>query len=123
MKTSSKLISSYTRAQAISDGALVDASTLASEAGIKFPCALTCAAWERCVALPMGYRGCQDESGRLWDVLWMLRVAMRNVSGDTVRYKLSVRRGRRQCLETLKAVCGPGDHGEPTITIMLPDED
>jgi hypothetical protein len=23
----------------------------------------------------------------------------------------------------LKAVCGPGDEGEPVITIMLPDED
>jgi len=23
----------------------------------------------------------------------------------------------------LKAVCGPGDEGEPVITVMLPDED
>ena len=23
----------------------------------------------------------------------------------------------------LKAVCGPGDKGEPVVTIMLPDED
>ncbi len=23
----------------------------------------------------------------------------------------------------LKAVCGPGDDGEPVITVMLPDED
>lgn len=23
----------------------------------------------------------------------------------------------------LKAVCGPGDDGEPVLTIMLPDED
>ena len=26
-------------------------------------------------------------------------------------------------LVTLKAICGPGDRGEPVITIMLPDED
>lgn len=28
-----------------------------------------------------------------------------------------------QKLVTLRAVCGPGDHGEPVITIMNPDED
>jgi len=26
-------------------------------------------------------------------------------------------------LVTLKAACGPGDNGEPVITIMKPDED
>ena len=25
-------------------------------------------------------------------------------------------------LVRLKAVCGPGDHGEPVVTVMLPDE-
>ena len=28
-----------------------------------------------------------------------------------------------QRLITLKAVCAPGDNGEPVITIMKPDED
>jgi hypothetical protein len=26
-------------------------------------------------------------------------------------------------LVRLKALCGPGDHGEPVVTIMLPEED
>jgi len=29
----------------------------------------------------------------------------------------------KQVTRTLKAVSGPGDSGEPVITIMLPDED
>jgi len=29
----------------------------------------------------------------------------------------------RARLVTLKALCGPGDDGEPVITIMLPEED
>jgi hypothetical protein len=30
---------------------------------------------------------------------------------------------RTPALVRLKAVCGPGDRGEPVITIMLPEED
>ena len=26
-------------------------------------------------------------------------------------------------LSQLKALCGPGDDGEPVVTVMLPDED
>ena len=43
-------IHSYTRAQAIEDGQLIDVSTVAREAGIVWPVALTSAAWDDCVA-------------------------------------------------------------------------
>jgi hypothetical protein len=59
----------YSRAEAIADGVLVDVSEVANEAGLRFPVALTRAVWERCVAVPPGV-ACQDEAGRLWDVLW-----------------------------------------------------
>ena len=62
------LIYRYTRAQAIEDGVLIDVSAVACEAGIAYPVALTSAAWGRCVAVPPGVE-CQDEAGRLWDVL------------------------------------------------------
>ncbi len=32
-------------------------------------------------------------------------------------------RGGTPPLVRLKALYGPGDHGEPVITVMLPDED
>ena len=58
----------YTRAQAIEDGILVDVSETAREAGFKIPVAVTRAVWDSLVALPEGYQGFQDERGRLWDV-------------------------------------------------------
>ena len=41
-------ISVYTRAQAIEDGVLVDAGSMASEAGFRWPVAFTAAAWADC---------------------------------------------------------------------------
>lgn len=67
-----EVISSYSRSQAIEDGYLVDVSETAREAGIRFPVALTRAVWDAYVEVPPKAEG-QDEAGRLWDVLWMLR--------------------------------------------------
>ena len=70
------LIHRYSRADALRDGVLIDVSATAREAGIRYPVALTCAAWARCVAVPAGVIG-QDEAGRLWDVLMVLRALIR----------------------------------------------
>ena len=122
-----EVISTYTRAQALEDGFLVDVSEMAREAGTKFAVALTRAVWTNYVEVPEGVVA-QDESGRLWDILWMLRCQIRRSRGDTLHFQLYVRnhtreRLTRQDLVMLKAICGPGDEGEPVITIMLPDED
>jgi hypothetical protein len=104
----------------------VDVSETAKEAGIVFPVALTAAVWARCVAVPAGVE-CQDESGRLWDVVWMLRLAIgRSSGGEEVRFGVHVRNDNREGtppLVRLKALCGPGDQGEPVVTVMMPDED
>ena len=63
-----EVIFSYTRAQAIADGVLMDVSELAQESGFRFPVAVTAGVWAECVAVPDGVEG-QDETGRLWDVL------------------------------------------------------
>lgn len=116
----------YTRSDAIRDGVLIDVSDVAREAGFRYPVALTSAVWERCVIVPPGVL-CQDEPGRLWDVVWMLRCAIaRGQAGTVVSFALHVRNDNRERtlpLFRLKAVCGPGDQGEPVLTIMLPDED
>lgn len=119
------VIHSYSRADAIRDGVLIDVSATAREAGIRYPVALTRAAWDRCVSVPPGV-ACQDEAGRLWDVVWLLRCAARQCDGGEVRFGVHVRndnRSRTPPLVRLKALCGPGDHGEPVLTVMLPDED
>ena len=125
------VIYSYTRAQAIEDGVLVDAGPMAKEVGFKLPVALTSAVWSDCVAwtdsdsrkMPF-----QDQSGRLYDVLFMAAFAIRTSadSGDRLLYELY--RVPRDAYSTeakpvtLKLIIGPGDQGEPVLTILLPEE-
>jgi hypothetical protein len=119
------LIHRYTRADGLRDGVLIDVSEVAKEAGIRWPVALTAAAWAKCVAVPPGV-ACQDEAGRLWDVVYLLRGAIGRAGGQEVRFGVHVRndnRDRTPPLVRLKALCGPGDGGEPVITVMLPEED
>lgn len=124
MFTKDDLIFAYTRQQAIADGVLVDVTETAKQAGFAFPVALTQGVWAECVAVPKD-DPCQDEAGRLWDVLCMLRFAARKSDSEEIRYSLYVQKepdGGPE-LVTLRAVCGPDDDGSPCITVMLPHED
>jgi hypothetical protein len=119
-----EIIHQYTRAEAIADGVLIDVSAMARDAGLTFPVAVTAAVWADCVKVPRGVVG-QDERGRLWDLLWMLRVAIHVAppGKSELRYRVAVRNDNRRAKQvTLKSVCGPGDDAEPTIIVMLPDE-
>ena len=126
MFTKDDVIHAYTRAQAVADGVLTDVSEAAREAGFRYPVALTRAVWDEYVAVPPGVEG-QDEAGRLWDVLTMLKFAIRTGGGGSeVLFPLHVRNDNRDGeppLVELKAVCGPGDDMEPCITVMQPSED
>ncbi len=120
------VISSYSRAEAIDDGVLVDVTDTAREAGFRFSVALTRAVWNAYVEVPAGVR-MQDEVGRLWDIVMMAHFAVRQTraGGSVIRFGVHVRndnRDRTPPLRTLKMVCGPGDQAEPVITIMLPEE-
>ncbi|CAM8635820.1 hypothetical protein MCEMSEM22_00785 [Comamonadaceae bacterium] len=120
----------YSRAQAISDGVLVDVSTMAKEAGFTVPVALTSSAWSDCVE--WGDRDSsrqthQDESGRLWDVLWMARLTAVRAKGGTVAFTLyrvpRGGKGRMPRQVTLHMYIGPADAADPVITVMMPGED
>lgn len=114
----------YRRAQAIADGVLIDITKTANEAGILCPVAMTSAAWGRCVAVPSGVAG-QDEQGRLWGVLKMLFNTVRaGKGGQDTRFSMLVKNGEESPQPVLlKALIGYGDHGEHVVTIMLPNED
>lgn len=118
------VIYAYTREQALNDGFLHDVSSVAREAGILFPTAVTAAVWNQYVAVPDACPW-QDEQGRLWDILWMLRCEVaRGPSRSELRFQMVVQNSPGEPRPvTLKAVCGPGDDGSPVITVMLPDED
>ena len=129
---SAPVIDAYTRAQAIEDGFLVDVSDTAREAGFTIPVAVTRGVWDRIVALPEGYRGFQDEAGRLWDVLWMARhYALRAPNSDRVRMCVLVRDVRKDFRDSNRSprqhfpivAIGAGDAGEPVVTIMFPEDD
>jgi hypothetical protein len=125
-----EVVSSYSRAQAIEDGVLVDLTAnfpeLCANAGFKYPVAITCEAFARYIELtPAAARAGNDIVGRAWDVLWMLRYAI-SQGGHTdtllVRFHcVTDRETARPCV--LKALCGPDDGLSPCITLMLPEQD
>jgi len=127
-----QVISVYTRAQALADGVLIDAGPMAREAGFRWPVAVTAAAWEDCVAwseCDSDRQTHQDQSGRLWDVLFRAAYAARAnaATGSELRFELyRVPRDGRSTeaeLTTLKLMVSPGDNAEPVMTILLPNED
>ncbi len=121
------VIFTYTRAQALADGEQVDVSTTASEAGIRFPVYLTRSVFDQFVTIPPGVE-CQDEAGRLWDIVWMLRFAIQwakpGVSRMPVALQVRNTNGTPKPVRLI-AVCGPRDldDPQPAITVMLEDED
>jgi hypothetical protein len=122
-----EIIYAYTRKQAIADGCQVEVTKTAQEAGIKFPVFLTRGVFDAYVTVPPDVAG-QDEAGRLWDVVWMLRFAiLRSAAGrERLPFALYVRNdNHKPRLVKLIAACGPLDldDPQPAITVMLPDED
>ena len=122
-----EVIYAYTRKQALADGVQVDVSSTAKEAGIRFPVFITRTAFDAYVTLPPNVSG-QDEAGRLWDVVWMLRFAIGKATRgqDRLPFALYFRNDNRAArLVKLIAMCGllDMDDPQPAITIMLPDED
>ncbi len=122
------IIFCYSRSQAIADGVQVEVTKTAHEAGIKFPVFITRGVFELCVAIPPGV-SCQDEAGRLWDVVWMLRFAILRARPGVQRIPVAlyVRNSdtERPRLVKLIATVGPLDidDPQPAITVMLPEED
>lgn len=122
-----EVIYAYTRAQALDDGILVDATALAKEAGFKWPVALTARLWHGYIvpALELVSDG-QSINGRLWDLLTVLHYTILNSKDDTfLRFSVLflMSPGSSPIPVELISVAGPGDDGEPVISIMLPDED
>lgn len=111
------------RAQALQDGALVDVSEMARDAGFVFPVDVTKNLWEDIQAIPEAYSH-ESVNGRLWDVLFMAHMAIRQspADGSELRYNLILHVGDTS-MYPVKLVCGPGDGDEPVITLSNPERD
>ena len=122
------VIYQYTRSQAIADGFQIEVTKTAQEAGIRFPVFITRGVYEQCVAVPPGVTG-QDEAGRVWDLMWMLRFAIIRAKPATTRLTVAlyVRNSDNQPARLTKLIATAGavdiDDPAPAITVMLPDED
>ena len=126
-------IYTYSRAQAIADGFQIEVTKTAEEAGIRFPVFITRGVYEQCVAVPLDGRGQpltgQDEAGRLWDVIWMLRFAIIRSHPGTNRLTVAlyVRNSDSHPARLVKLIATAGavdiDDPAPAITVMLPTED
>ena len=122
-----EVISTYTRAQGIADGILVDVTDLARSAGFRVPVAVTAAAWADCVSWDESRDGQhQSETGRVWGIMIMAHLS----ATQTVRMSraplavMRVPRGKERPEKVnLEMVISGGDDGEPVITIGMPGED
>ena len=121
-------IYTYSRAQAVADGFQVDVTKTAQEAGIRFPMFITRAVYDAYVTVPPGVTG-QDESGRLWDLVWMLRFAIIHSRPGTSRLTVAlyIRNSDSHPARLTKLIATAGavdvDDPAPAITLLLPDED
>ena len=123
------VIYAYTRAQALADGVLVDVSTMAAQAGFRCPTVITA---DLHAALQTNEREAssgQSYEGRLWDVLWLASLAARIANRDNraeFNVSLAVCPGNRGPIQrrnlNLWVHIGPGDSGEPVITIGYPED-
>jgi len=142
-----KPIHTYSRAQAIEDGVLVDVSEALTPCPFKYPVAMSRAAYEATIAAGgkwvsqstgkqyleqldasevLELPGGQDVQGRLHDVFTMaLNAIRRGTTTDRIWFSVLVDtygNGRKTKVD-LYSVCGPGDTAAPVITIMLRGED
>jgi len=121
----------YTRKNLIDDGDLVEVpADLARQAGFRVPVGILTEVWQSCIEWTdedSERQVPQDQTGRLWDLLNVLRVRAKACGGDTIFFTISriPRDGKSKRPENvrLKSVIGPGDDPKPVITIMLPDQD
>lgn len=122
-----QIIHTYSRRQAIEDHMLFDVSNTAKEYGFKIPVAI---ARNLLYSYIDPSEACekvgQSLSGRLIDVLTVLYFEARRAKGSRLTFKVAflmdAETGRSETVNLL-AVVGPGDEGEPVLTIMLPEDE
>lgn len=124
------VIHTYTRAQAIADGMLIDVTPMAVDAGITLPTVVSANLYHGHIVPPANMVDLgQSIEGRLWDVLMVLRASARQAEENRIEFPVDFVSGRRSngspTVEAVRviAMVHPGDAGEPVITIMLPGDE
>ncbi|GAB6037684.1 hypothetical protein JCM15519_22430 [Fundidesulfovibrio butyratiphilus] len=119
------IVYSYTRANALADGVLVDITPIARNYGFKLPFAISDALYNGYVEPAENLESLgQSLAGRLHDLLTLANVSARQSMGeDRVFFKVAFLM-RPEKTETMQVVLhvGPGDSGEPVLTLCLPED-
>ena len=116
-------ISIYTRASAINDGVLADVTP--SAAGLfKIPVAFTSALWAIVEDLPPDQCGDGPLQERVREVLLAAIAVARQGPPSSGQFTFPLLIGTSGGLRSLELLvhCGPGDRGEPVITIGFPND-
>jgi hypothetical protein len=122
-----EVIDSYSRAQAIADGVLVDVTEQARNSAIRYPVAVSDTLFHQYiepseVLLKQG----QSINGRLSDVFMQLIVAIKRSFCHVPDIHFSVAflmdTGKTETVKVWATING-GDDGKPVVTIMLEGED
>ena len=118
------IVFSYTREMALLDGVLIDISEIAEDAGFKVPVAVTEALYNGYLVPEMSPENVgQSTTGRIWDMLILMHLACRGSSKPQVSFKVRMLMKDGPEMVEMKSLIGPGDRGEPVITVMLHYED
>lgn len=119
------IIFAYTRKQAIEDGVLIDVTELAKAEGFTIHTVITCSVSEALTEMIRRRRNEDFEKLPLYRVQERAYRAMLQI----LREKIAQQKGASDRLDfacgdrNLWAHIGPGDEGEPVLTIMLEGED
>ena len=112
-------IYSYTAEQALEDAVLVEVDAeLSKEAGYRWPVRITQGVASRVTPSEVEERQGQSIEGRLWDVLWMARIAIGNADPHEHIAPFDVILGEETerlwaCIDTTSG---------PAIHIIMPEE-
>lgn len=123
--TNADIISRYTREQAIDDGVLIDVSEAAKAEFFLYPVAFTAEVYQTAVRDHAEGKG-MDELERLHEVLDFIRQAIAHTPRGYDRLPLTIPTATREgggYFYDFVAHCGPGDRGEPVITVMERGQD
>jgi hypothetical protein len=120
------IIFSYTRADALADGVLIDLSPVAQTYGFKLPLAISDALYHGYAMPPEGLLGQgQSPEGRLHDLLTLAMMAARKSLGeDRVYFDVAflMKPGKPRALVRVVLHVGSGDRGEAVLTLCLPED-
>jgi hypothetical protein len=115
------LIFSYSRAEAISNGDLIEVDrSILKDAGITLPSVLSIALFTSLEPSEEEALQGQSFSGRLWDLLMVFIALAKGSNEGRLEFEIFLAETKGIHTQRVVAVCGPDDDLKPCLTFMTP---